>query len=65
MQYVCNQCGSINELIRYEFPKIELKGFYPHTLGGILIPDNCREFHFCEHKCFVKWCESWIKNEKE
>ncbi|OGP82225.1 MAG: hypothetical protein A2Z08_07955 [Deltaproteobacteria bacterium RBG_16_54_11] len=49
--YQCDDCGK-QEIWP---PKIMIKGYVPEDKGGILIPDQFHEYHFCSRECFEKW----------
>lgn len=58
--YKCDQCKTVFD---FPDPKIYLKGYYPRNAAGILIPENCREFEFCTHDCFVAYMRWAITKE--
>lgn len=58
--YKCDQC---KKLVEYDPPKIMLSGYYPTNAAGILIPESCREFHFCSHGCFVAYMRWAVTKE--
>lgn len=37
--------------------KVHLKGYVGYS-GGILLPDNLREFEFCCDECFLDWIKA-------
>lgn len=50
-QYVCDKCGSY-----VTKPEVVLKGI-TGTSGGILLPEQFHEKHFCSPGCFWKWID--------
>lgn len=44
-------------------PKVVLKGI-TGTSGGILLPEQCQEKHFCEPKCFWEWADKYHSKSK-
>ena len=53
-----------NECIE-EMPKsrVTILGYRPDMAGGILLPQEFLEYHFCSPSCFEKWIGLERKND--